>query len=436
MSLCAYDSGEDPEDEEAVAPIIKRDFRKFSRHSEVRYGGLWSHIQRLEEIVFKEKGDNPEDDFLQSLPELPKPIFGKARDPGALRSPPKYEQYDSDDEEDTSSRLSNPHWNARFGKDKDADIDMYIKLFIHHIETYGMSERRSVNIFMSSVQGPLVDALYDLPKDPKWDEVILAVRRRWCPGGTLEHLNSRFMTEVRKPQEEPREYAARLRRLSRRAHAAYPSELRDRLLREQFARGQSREIQMMMRAREFHNLDAAVAFVEKMEESIPSSGPSVVKATKARRASRGRPSRRRSAYSSDEEESEGELRQASIQESEGGSEARSTLATSPSRQSKELVIRALEEIEVDRDGAFSEDTIFTTLQVKTQNPGTGRGACFYCGRKGHGWMRCFQLREFLKKNGMRDNRPRSQDRQPRRKAATTTSTTAAVGSHPAAAGNA
>ena len=89
---------------------------------------------------------------------------------------------------------------------------MYIKLFIHHIETYGMSERRAVNIFMSSVQGPLIDALYDLPKDPKWDEMILVVRRRWNPGGTLEHLNSRFMTEVRKPQEEPREYAARLRR--------------------------------------------------------------------------------------------------------------------------------------------------------------------------------------------------------------------------------
>ena len=200
MSLYAFDSGDDPDDEKAAAPIAKKDFRNFSSHSEVRYGGLWSHIHRLEELVLKNKGDNPEDDFLQSLPELAEPIFGKARDPGALRSPPKCEQYDSDDEEEAPNCLSNPHWNARFWKDKGADLDMYIKLFIHHIETYGMSERRAVNIFMSSVQGPLIDALYDLPKDPKWDKVILAVRRRWSPGGTLEHLNSRFLNEVRKPQ--------------------------------------------------------------------------------------------------------------------------------------------------------------------------------------------------------------------------------------------
>ena len=65
MSLYEYDSGDDPDDEEAVAPVVKRDFRRFSRHSEARYGGIWSHVRRLEALVLKNKGDNPEEDFLQ-----------------------------------------------------------------------------------------------------------------------------------------------------------------------------------------------------------------------------------------------------------------------------------------------------------------------------------------------------------------------------------
>ena len=52
---------------------------------------------------------------------------------------------------------------------------------------------------------------------------------------------------------------------------------------------------------------------------------------------------------------------------------------------------AIDEVEVDWDGEFAEDVVFKILQTKVGAPVPGKGACFYCGRKGHGWMRCFKL---------------------------------------------
>lgn len=100
-------------------------------------------------------------------------------------------------------------------------------------------------------------------------------------------------------------------------------------------------------------------------------------------------------------------------------ELRASLVASPNTE--QLVIRALKEVDVDREGTFPNEV----LQTKVGTPGTGKGAYFLCRRKGHGWMKCFQLRDILKRNGIRDNHPRPNPKTPAKKEAKPAAPTAA-----------
>ena len=100
-------------------------------------------------------------------------------------------------------------------------------------QSNSLSERRAVNIFMASLQGSLIDALYDLPKDSSWENMILAVRKRWSLRGTQGHLSTWFLNEFRKPHMDSMDYTVRLQQLSRMAHGTHPAEHHERLLQEQ-----------------------------------------------------------------------------------------------------------------------------------------------------------------------------------------------------------
>ena len=96
---------------------------------------------------------------------------------------------------------------------------------------------------MASIQDLLIDALYDLPKDQSWDEVMMAVRKRWA---TQDHLSTRFVNEFRRPNDTLMTTPVLLQKLSSRAQGMYLSEHSERLLQEQFTRG--REMQSATRS--------------------------------------------------------------------------------------------------------------------------------------------------------------------------------------------
>ena len=135
MSYCDDDAS-DYQDGVPDNACLDRNLGTMTRHSEVRQGGIWSELHRLEGLFLGHKAaTGRRDKTLWSLPPLPKPIFGRAKDSSA----DKATHYDDED----NYHVSNSYWNAKFGKEKDADLD------IHYIESYGLTKRRAVKICMA-----------------------------------------------------------------------------------------------------------------------------------------------------------------------------------------------------------------------------------------------------------------------------------------------
>ena len=86
--------------------------------------------------------------------------------------------------------MAHPHWKV-----KHAALDMYIRVFTQHIESYGLCERRVVNIYIASMQATLLYALYELPRDPNWD----AIRGGYYPAASMSNSPHSFPTSNGKP---------------------------------------------------------------------------------------------------------------------------------------------------------------------------------------------------------------------------------------------
>ena len=72
------------------------------------------------------------------------------------------------------------------------------------------------------------------------------------------------------------------------------------------------------------------------------------------------------------------------------------------------LMNALNDISCDEIGHFGEAEVFSILQSSTEKPNTARGKgnngpCYFCKREGHGWRRCYRLRNLLRKNGKKDD---------------------------------
>ena len=143
-----------------------------TRHSEVRHGGIWSELHRLEGLFHSSKPTSGQhDNMLWNLPPLRKPVFWRDKDSWVNRATHHY--YSEEDQ-----HMSYPHWNAKFGKWQRGGP-------AHHIELYMLTELRAVNILMASIQGSLIDALYDLPADPSRYEVHLCKGRGGVQGAHM-----------------------------------------------------------------------------------------------------------------------------------------------------------------------------------------------------------------------------------------------------------
>ena len=422
MSYCEDDQrsfvGEDPVSEgESEDDPMRRDLRELTYHTELRHGGIQDELRKLSDgvgmllslpIVKKEQEKKEGvSDAPWATPNIPKPQF-KRRGTGSVGQTPhpvKKGAYDG------SPRP--PHWSAKFGKDRDADLDTYIRVFTHHVDTYELDEKRAVQTFMDSLRGPLLDVVNGLSENPTWDEICTAARKRWNPRGSASFLSARFASELRKPDEDPMDYSVRLQQLARRAYGRYPNDLREQRVLEQFLVGQPKAVRTLMRGHQFEELDAAVDFVCRVEED-ESSGSTVVKAKTRRTVPKAR--RTTTTDTSDDSDTDNRSRRAVADnrsrqtaakeappEAAGWSELTQQVL-GPSPTAVRELRRALETVECDEDGTFEDDDVYEVLQVRTGNSGFGKGACFFCNRKGHGWRKCFQLMEVLKRNGMRDSR--------------------------------
>lgn len=294
-----------------------------------------------------------------------------------------------------STPVSRPvPWRKTFGAKDDADIEEYLVQF----EAYGRASRwddlTQTASLLSTLEGRAIYIVRDLPPGTCYDVIVAKLRLEWDTLGRKRALRSVFDNRTRTSRETPDEYLRVLQTLVLRGYGHYPRELQEEQLLKRFVAGQPERVRRAVATHAFESANEALNSVIQFE-AIPSS----IARNDDRRRGEQQPRRtwqRRAEYPD-------ELPDYVQPECP---EVYENIPDDTPEGGDSWVDVALGYVDTCEDGTFEEDSIHTILRVTAGgNDSKFVGQCYYCKRNGHGWTRCFKLRDILVKNGMKPYKP-------------------------------
>ena len=283
---------------------------------------------------------------------------------------------------------NHPNWRGTFTGDQGEDLQAYIAQLEYYATSYGLTERSVASILLSSLRGKAAMLCCQVKRDATYDDIVELLKQRFAPLATPMHLACEFKNAKRQKDEDVRDFLDRLKTLATKAFPGHPKRVVDERLLEQFIDGQDPRIKWMTAGYDLPNIDVALKKIVQVEESFKSTGIS----DPASFSPYGYNKRSRMVDVTPP-----------IQKGEDTSDD-NLLETDNVR----WLMDALNDISCDEIGHFEETEVFTILQSSTDRPNTARGKgnngpCYFCKREGHGWRRCYRLRNLLRKNGMKDD---------------------------------
>lgn len=300
-------------------------------------------------------------------------------------------------------------WRKTFGSAEDADIEEYLSQFEAYGKACQWDDATATASLLSTLEGRAIYIVRELPAGTKFDEITQRLRTEWDTPGRKRALRIVFDHRARTDKETPEQYLRELQKLAIRAYGHYSRELREEQLLKRFTEGQSNDVRRAIATHSFDSVsDALIAVIQY--EAIPASrghrdddkrrnSPPTRRPWNRRAEVQDHDGQRDTIYDDEPERDEGEH----IDNPLGGGDA--------------WAYDALAMVDADEDGRFDESMMYTVLKV-TARTAKFTGKCYYCKREGHGWTRCFKLRDLLVKNGMKpaprpDQTPRSVNTTPK-----------------------
>ena len=190
-----------------------------------------------------------------------------------------------------------------------------------------------------------------------------------------------FQNAKREPKQSPRDFANKLDDLARLSFGSISKNERDKMVIRQFIVGHAPSLVPMLLACRFSTLDEAVNHVEMLENM-----PDVLKPSKPHDASRPTFVRHDVAQA------------AYAQPSQPATSCDAHIAEVDGIMDVLLTTSSPEDY-TDED-VFCEVLASQVYRRFPQAASQGE-KCFYCGLKGHRWLKCYRLRSKLQQNGLR-----------------------------------
>ena len=289
-------------------------------------------------------------------------------------------------------------WRQCFGKERSEDLE----LFLHRYESYARSLNAPDHVMiarlMCILEGRAAVVSRKLQLTMTWDQAKNIMREEWEPPARIRGLRGQFNKRARKPRESAEDYLFGLQKIADQAFVTYSDGNREDRVLERFLEGQPDHVLASIHCIDVRNVEDALSAVHKAEAYRKGHG----KTASVRQVEVDLTG---TSDAPEDSDSEPAPATASVQETEPDEEA--VLPTDVVT----WIQYALETVPDDSDGNIGEDDLFRVLKATVTQVDKKRdpAKCFFCGKSGHFWTKCFKLRDILEKNGMqpRDRTPKS-----------------------------
>ena len=286
-------------------------------------------------------------------------------------------------------------WRSTYGGEKKDDINTFLNQFDCYVELQNMDDRAAVKTLIVSLRDDAARTALNLPRDSTFAEVKDALRERFDNVTTPMSSSLKFKNALRKKDESARAFADRLRKIARKAFPLYEEVATELRVLEQFQDGQMQHVKEMLAHHEFRTMNECILAVTRYEDKARGYGLH----------------RNVDTPRHDPDRAQGARRADDSYENTWYADATKTHV--PPEDDLNVLIRrmcdkwvdpALAEVTFDENGMFNDEEIFSILQTNV-DPSTPASSCFFCKKRGHGWRKCFRLRNILQANGMKGNGP-------------------------------
>ena len=288
-------------------------------------------------------------------------------------------------------------WRQNFGKDRTADLDV----FLHRFESYARNLQATDNLMIGRLlcvlEGRAASISRKLDLTMSWEEAKDTLREEWEPPARVDGFREQFESRIRKSKESAEDYLYELQKIADRAFATYNDESReDRVLRA-FIRGQPQPVKASIHALQMKSTDEALSAVLRAEvynrENRRTPG--------VRQVRHDEPAATMDYEESDDDSADSDAATVAVMEHDD-----SPLPD----DAVEWMNHAFDTAIDNEDGTVEEYELFRVLKATVKQMDKSRNSfkCFFCGKPGHAWTKCFRLNDILVKNGMkpRDNNQR------------------------------
>lgn len=335
------------------------------------------------------------------------------------------------------NRGRHPGWKKTFSGSGAETSEQYL----YHLEYYayqcGLSEQDKISLLIASLEGKAARVVTQLTAWDTWNDVIQKLDNICNPPERRNMLSATFEQRMRASTESAEQYSLVLEDLANRAFGHYDRELVKERVRMQFLRGQPHGLRQRLATQRFTHIEEMVTAVMMAEAYGQEDVKSPSRGTKVRtindfdmndnlresfamivaqlqeiRAMLNLPAQpinhglmypvEKPRFRSPPRQTRMVSDSPPLRPSPPVRSHRTTGPPEGTEVSRWLSL-SLCLTPVDCGNEYDEEDIYAIMEAKVPEAGRQQTqmSCFYCKQAGHGWRRCFKLRDLLKKNGMR-----------------------------------
>jgi len=266
-------------------------------------------------------------------------------------------------------------WTTKF-EPKKIPVADYVALFQSHANLNDYTEAERIQQLLGSLGLDATRLLARLPAAYHFADVVNHMMNYYEPQSERSSLQISFQAAQRDPKDTPREYANKLQDLASKAFPTYPLQERLRLSLQQFIHGHDRMTTRLLLTSNPNTLDAAVALLATFDASEAIQSVQRLKL---------------------QDTTDGDLLPSAKPD------LTISLATpqeeSSTRNQIEDMVTALSLTASDTSDPSCLELFASQLRRKFPNSNQ-TSKCLYCLKPGHSVPNCFQLKDFLRANGM------------------------------------